>query len=296
MTHGASMAGTTVYTQGWTLDDVRWDAFDASKLSPRMVAAIKAASLVELNAPDYVAYLKRVFKDAGPETHAAIEQWGCEESQHGRALGRWAEMADPSFKIDDAFNRFCEGYKPEHFHDGAENASIRGSRRGEMIARCVVESGTSSYYSAIRDASEEPVLKEIAGRIAADEYRHYKLFYDTLHAQDEPDLPFWKKLMVAVGRINESDDDELAYAYYCANVPASQVATTPYERAKYAKIAASLLNHIYNRRHISRLVQMVAKAIGAKPHGGPARAASAVLWTVLRIRGAGRSSDMPAAA
>ena len=52
-----------------------------------------------------------------------------------------------------------------------------------MIARCVVESGTSSYYSAIRDATEEPVLQEIAGRIAADEYRHYKLFYDTLHAQ-----------------------------------------------------------------------------------------------------------------
>ena len=77
-----------------------------------------------------------------------------------------------------------------------------------MIARCVVESGTSSYYSAIRDATEEPVLKEIAGRIAADEYRHYKLFYDTLHAQSEPDISFWKKLWIAVGRVRESDDDE----------------------------------------------------------------------------------------
>ena len=70
-----------------------------------------------------------------------------------------------------------------------------------MIARCVVESGTSSYYTAIRDATEEPVLKEIAGRIAADEYRHYKLFYETLNKQAEPELPFWKKLWVAVGRV-----------------------------------------------------------------------------------------------
>ena len=93
--------------------------------------------------------------------------------------------------------------RPAHFTDLEADGSVRGSRRGEMIARCVVESGTSSYYSAIRDATDEPVLKEIAGRIAADEYRHYKLFYDTLHKQDEPDIAFWKKLWVAVGRVRE---------------------------------------------------------------------------------------------
>ena len=63
------------------------------------------------------------------------------------------------------------------------------------------------------------MLKEVAGRIAADEFRHYKLFFETLQKQDEPDLPLWRKLLVAVTRVNESDDDELAYAYYCANVP-----------------------------------------------------------------------------
>ena len=215
------------------MDDVHWSLFDPAKVEPRLLAAVKAAALVEYNAPDYVTYLKRVFADAGPDTLAAIEQWGREESQHGRALGRWAEMADPCFKLEEAFARFRKGYTPPHFA-GDEDGSVRGSRRGEMIARCVVESGTSSYYSAIRDATEEPVLKEIAGRIAADEYRHYKLFYDTLHAQAEPDIGFWKKLWIAVGRVRESDDDELAYAYYCANVPPEKEAATPYERKKYS--------------------------------------------------------------
>ncbi len=230
------MTDAAIYKQGWKLDDVRWDAFDRSKAQPWMIAAIKAASLVELNAPDYVSYLKRVFRDAGQETLDAIEQWGCEESQHGRALGRWAEMADPSFRLEEAFARFREGYKPAHFAVD-ETASIRGSRRGEMIARCVVESGTSSYYTAIKDSTEEPVLREIAGRIAADEFRHYKLFYETLQAQNEPDLPFWRKLWVAIGRVAESDDDELAYAYYCANVPAADIAKKPYERVYYSRIA-----------------------------------------------------------
>src|SRR3569623_885928 len=101
--------------------------------------------------------------------------------------------------------------------DSTLQAAIKAAA---MVACCVVESGTLSYYSAIRDATDEPFLKEIAGRIAADEYRHYKLFYDTLHKQDEPDMSFWKKLWIAVGRVRESDDDELAYSYYCANVPA----------------------------------------------------------------------------
>lgn len=275
------MADGTVFREGWTLDDIRWSRFDASKVEPWMVTAIKAAALVEFNAPDYVAYLKRIFPDA--ETQGRIEQWGKEESQHGRALGRWAEMADPSFSLADTFARFRAGYRPPHFA-GDDATSVRGSRRGEMIARCVVESGTSSYYSAIRDATEEPVLKEIAGRIAADEYRHYKLFYETLHAQDEPDLPFWKKLIVAAGRINESDDDELAFAYYCAFVPRDREAAAPYDRPHYAKASYKTILRIYRRHHLQKLTQMVAKAVGADPRGRMTRVAGTLMWRMLRVR------------
>ncbi len=289
------MTGTAVYKQGWTLDEVRWDAFDAAKTTPRMIAAIKAAALVEMNAPDYVAYLKRVFHDAGPKMHAAIEQWGGEESQHGRALARWAEMADPSYNAAEAFTRFRAGYKPAHFQDG-DGASIRGSKRGEMIARCVVESGTSTYYTAIKDATEEPVLKEIVGRIAADEYRHYKFFFETLHAQEEPDLPLWRKLAVAAGRITESDDDELAFAYYCASTPASETARLPYRRDYYVKVAAGIFNSIYRRHHMQRLVQMVAKAIGTAPQGWFARVAGTVLWHAVQMRGAATVGPAPVAA
>ena len=106
-----------------------------------MLAAIKAAALVEYNAPDYVTYLKRVFRDAGPETLACIERWGEEESQHGRALGRWAEMADPAFKLEEAFARFRKGYTPPHFYGpgrgwfgarlppGRDDRPLRGGKR-----------------------------------------------------------------------------------------------------------------------------------------------------------------------
>jgi len=275
------MTATTVYKQGWTLDEVHWDWFDPSRVDPGLLAAVKAAALVEYNAPDYVTYLKRVFHDSGPQTLAAIEQWGVEEGQHGKALGRYAEMADPGFRMEDAFARFRKGYTPAHFAE-AESGSVRGSRRGEMIARCVVESGTSSYYSAIRDASEEPLLREIAGRIAADEYRHYKLFYDTLAIQKEPELSFWKKLAIAIGRVRESEDDELAFAYYCANVTPEEEAAKPYDRKLYSKLSSANGAAIYNRKHIQKLVQMVVKVVGADPHGWLANLAGSLLWWRLR--------------
>jgi len=105
-----------------------------------------------------------------------------------------------------------------------------------------------------------------------------------MNAQEEKDLPFWKKLIVAVGRINESDDDELAYAFYCAAVPKSAEAATPYVRAQFAKASYKTILRIYRRHHIQRLTQMVSKAVGADPQGRMTKAAGGLLWRMLRVR------------
>ena len=281
------MTNGTIYHGGWSLDDVAWDKFDASKVDARLLAAVKAASLVEYNAPDYVTYLSRVFQEGPAQTLHDLARWGQEEIQHGLVLGRWAEMADPTFNFQDAFSRFRAGYRPAHFAN-QDTVSVRGSRRGEMIARCVVECGTSSYYSAIRDATNEPVLKEIAGRVAADEFRHYRLFLETLNAQPEADLPVWKKLYLAFTRVQESDDDELAYAYYCANVASSDVPRTPYNRSRYSRAYNATAVALYRRHHVRKLVQMVAKACGLTAQSWLTNLASAALWQVLRLRAGNR--------
>src|SRR3954469_18044208 len=61
---GWEMTDAVIYEAGWTLDDVQWTQFDSTKVNPALLAAVKAASLVEFNAHDYVAYLKRVYRDA----------------------------------------------------------------------------------------------------------------------------------------------------------------------------------------------------------------------------------------
>src|SRR4029078_12521937 len=157
----------------WTVDEIAWDRFDAAKVDPEILRNIKAAAMVERNGGDYGIYLGRVFVD-DPRFTEDVDRWATEEIQHGMALGRWAQLADPSWDFDAAFARFRAGYQLPL----EATASVRGSQAGEMMARCIVETGTSSYYSALKDATEGPVLKQIRAKIAADEFRHYKLFYD----------------------------------------------------------------------------------------------------------------------
>lgn len=264
---------------GWTLDDIAWDRFDPSMVDQDLLMAVKAASVVEYNAPDYVGYLKAVFPDdAG--LHETFEQWGREETQHGDALARWVKLADPSFDFEKTFAAFRAGYQPPHF-DGADG-SVRGSPRGELIARCVVESGTTSYYSALRDATVEPVLKQVVSHIAGDEMRHWKLFYDLQQAL--PELSFWRKLRIAAGRLGEAEDDELAYAYYCANTPIERIGVDPYDRKACAKAYETRLLRVWRPQHLQRAIGMVAVAIGMKPRGLIARGASKLIWTAVKFK------------
>lgn len=241
----------------WTLDDIPWDRFDSTKVDPEILRVIKAASLVEQNGADYARYLCGVFHD-DPEFQEVARRWGEEEIQHGQALGRWAMLADPGFDHVDAAGRFTAGFRV----DLDASASVRGSRAGELVARCIVETGTSSYYTALAEATGEPVLKAICQRIAADELRHYKLFYTHLQRYIEAErIGFWRRLLVAAGRVRESEDDELAYAYYAANENAA-----PYDRRRHSRAYARRAFALYRWHHVERGTAMIFKAVGLKPH------------------------------
>ncbi|HTZ35586.1 MAG TPA: ferritin-like domain-containing protein [Stellaceae bacterium] len=257
---------------GWTLDGIPWQRFDPTRVDPEIVAIVKAASLVEYNGAGYAHHLCRVFAD-DRDFQAQARRWGAEEVQHGAALARWAALADPAFDFAAAVDRFRAGFRL----DIDSGRSRRGSRAGEMVARCVVETGTSAYYSALREATGEPVLQEICRRIAADELRHYRLFYKTLQAcLARERLGGWRRLWVVLGRIAESEDDELAYAYHAANG-----GTQPYDRRRAGRAYASRAFALYRAHHVERMVAMVLKAAGLTPNGRLARLLSLLAWRAL---------------
>ncbi len=259
----------------WTLEDIPWDQFEAQKVDPDLLKLVKAASLVEYNGGDYATYLCNVFRGDSEFQHAA-RAWAEEEVQHGRALGRWAEMADESFDLEQSFQRFLAGFRLPL----EATTSVRGSRSGELVARCMVEVGTSSYYTALAEAADEPVLKEICRRIAGDEFRHYKLFYSYLNRYLEREgIGRVRRALVALGRVRESEDDELAYAYYAANGEGE-----PYDRERCSAAYLKRAYACYSPRHMRRAVAMSFKTAGLSPRGRLAEWALRFLSWRLRQR------------
>ena len=260
----------------WRIEDVAWDRFDPAKVDPEILRLVKSAAMVERNGTEYAVYLCRVFKE-DPAFCQASNNWALEEVQHGDALGKWAELADPEWRFADAFERYRTGYKLPLDAEG----SVRGSKSGELIARCMVETGTSSYYTALADATQEPVLEQVCRLIATDEYRHWKLFYDHLQRYlSRERISVLSRLRIAAGRITETEDDELAYAYHCGNDPVGM----PYEHERCMAGYMGRAMGFYRYNHVERSIGMILKAVGLPPRGRLSRVVAQIFWAILRRR------------
>src|SRR3546814_7875367 len=116
----------------------------------------------------------------------------------------------------------------------------------------MVEVGTSSYYTALADSSDEPALCAVCRKIASDEFRHYRVFYKNMKRYLEREqLYLPKRIKVALGRIMETEDDELAYAYYAANSPSE-----PYDRKTYTEAYFRRAYPLSKPRHLERAMEI----------------------------------------
>ena len=246
----------------WTLEDIPWHRVERDRIQTDHLQLAKAAAIVEYNAGVYAAYLQNVFAD-DLEFSAAARQWGEEETKHGAALARWAMLVDPCFDFEGSLAIFRAGVAIDTGADS--NALIRGSRSDEILARCTVEVGTSSYYEALGDAVQEPALKAIFRKIAADDLRHYKLFYEHLCRYRIIEGPsHYKNLKMGLGRILETEDNARVYAFYAANMR-----DFPYDPKSAYREYMLRANQYYLTTRVERGEAMIFKAVGLKPHAWP---------------------------
>jgi len=266
----------TLKAKHWTLDDIDWSALKPDVVTLELLSAVKTAALVEANSADYVVYLNNVFRD-DPEFCAVADRWGDEEIQHGEALGRWAELVDPSFNFKQRLAHFRRLYQIPL----EAEVSVRGSQAGELLARCVVESGTCSYYAALRDFSADPVLRQICALISRDESRHYRLF--KLHAERYKKLNLFKRIKIAIGRVAEASDDELGYAWHAATARLGDIGVS-YNREECAGTYNRIATSMYKKVHIDSAVHMVVTAIGLKARGIASKVLSNMIWRVFQAK------------
>ena len=189
--------------QHWTLEDIPWHAIrrDAVAQTQALFYLIASASLMESATDLYTANLIDFFVNEEEVTSWLENYWLPEELQHGQALRRYVQVAWPEFEWERARRLFVEEFRP--FCD----ISLEPTFSQEMASRCVVETGTASYYRTLSRASPEPVLALLTRHIADDEVSHYKHFYRFFRKYRDAERPsraailpaLWRRLQMTGG-------------------------------------------------------------------------------------------------
>jgi len=158
----------------WSIADL-----DLSRVEPERVREhdalfllVCSASFIESGSDTYTRNLIEHFADDAEVAAWLRDHWEPEELQHGAALKAYVRHVWPGFDWESAYADFFDEYARLCTMD-----ELEPTRGQEMVARCIVEMGTTTYYQALHQACDEPVLRDLFWRIRCDEVQHYKHFF-----------------------------------------------------------------------------------------------------------------------
>jgi Fatty acid desaturase len=258
----------------WRIEDIDLTRIDRQRAAANedLLMLLCAASFIESGSDLYTSNLSAYFGD-DPEVSAWLnDQWEREELQHGRALRAYIGCVWPEFDWDTAFRNFFDEYSRTCVVEEFEK-----SRALEMVARCVVETGTATLYRAINESSDEPVLKEITGHIRTDEVRHYKHFFRYFKKYNSVEgngrLAVLRALLRRLLEI-KSEDSEIALRHVFAMRYPERVNDTAYNRERVARISALVRHNLSADMCVKMLL---------KPLDLPARIQPGVYYPLAKL-------------
>jgi len=148
----------------WSIDDIPYGtlARESVRDDRRLFDIVASASFIEITSDLYTRNLVEFFRADREVADWLAEHWQREELQHGAALRKYVETAWPDFDWQAGYRLFLADYGPT-----CTVQRLAPSKALEMASRCVIETGTATFYRALSDLSPEPVLKRLAAEISA---------------------------------------------------------------------------------------------------------------------------------
>ncbi len=189
-------------TLGWNrFSDFEFDKIEGSLLTEVQVDALKTAMLVEDHIPGYSrAYhdLLRLDADLSAAEISLRRQmlhfvfkWTSDEDRHAQTLENYLRACgrvDPAALTAEMNAAVVQPYTIPH-EDPMQMA----------VYTVIQEKATQVFYSCLRDAAEEPVLKKVLTSLSQDEARHCGFFSDLLRVYlSAPGGPDYERIQEAV--------------------------------------------------------------------------------------------------
>jgi hypothetical protein len=278
------MDGTAVMPRGdgeddrqgraWSLADIPYDTIDRARIADDEVFfnLLASASFIEITSDTYTRNLAEFCAGDDEVVEWLRHGWEPEEMQHGAALRRYVETVWPEFNWEAAYRAFLEDYLRLCSID-----LYAPTRALEMVGRCVVETGTSSFYRMLADASPEPVLARLAAFISRDEVDHYKHFYRYFRFYAERERPSrFAVLRMLLKRTANVDADDAAVAF--KHVRLASRPGVPYSHADYVAFRRQVKPLAKRHYRFEQAVRMLLRPLEL---GGVA--SRATLWLATEI-------------
>lgn len=236
---------------------------------------LAAASFVEITSDLYSGNLIALFHNDGEITSWLSHDWEPDELLHGACLQNYVQTVWPDFDWHAGYRGFWADYSRCCAID-----RLAESPAQELVARCVVETGTASFYRALSEMTTEPVLKDLTARICADEIRHYKNFHRFFLRYRRQEQTSRFAILRSLWRRTKEikvEDSFIAFKHvFLAANPGRDFQTSDYDdfRAGVRKLA---------RRHFpyDMAVRMILKPLELSP--AVARAAIPAIVSMARV-------------
>ncbi len=196
------------------MKDIDYSAIDIIKVRENhfLFYLLTIASFIEITSETYAENLSDYYYDNPEAVKWINDSWQKEEVQHGKALRNYILHVWPEFTWEKAYDRFLELYLPLCNTD-----SFQSTKGLEMLARMIVETGTSTMYKAFEDYAKsfnEPVLAHLSHCIYKDEVNHYGYFDRYFKYYNESEKLERKEILkVIVQRLKEARSEDIEMGY-----------------------------------------------------------------------------------
>ncbi|WP_329620741.1 acyl-ACP desaturase [Streptomyces sp. NBC_01255] len=175
-------AVTRAGERSWTLAELDWDSLRPERLTEADRSAVRFITFVEDHIPGYLSHFLEAFPVADAEQELErfgfnreyfrfLVAWAGDEERHASALARYQVETGMATR---------EQLLADLAEEGRKEFVLPYEHPVQSFTYTLVqEKATQLFYQRFRETVSEPFLKELLGRLARDEARHFA-FYSNL--------------------------------------------------------------------------------------------------------------------
>jgi hypothetical protein len=251
-------SNTAIPITSWKCSDIDFNKIVRSQVVPdrRMFLILVASSFLEITAPLYTQHLVAYNNNCQEIVDWLDGVWLPEEVEHGRAMKAYVNAVWPEFDWESSYRRFHHEFEP---YCGAER--YQPSRALEMLARCITETGATTFYKALRDHTRELVLRDILDQMQRDEVRHYKHFLRYFrHYNEQEKNNKWRIFVTVLRRSSRVHSEDVFIA--CKHAYEGCQNGSVFTRSFYRRAISDIKKMAYTDYPYELAVKMLVQPLG----------------------------------